>query len=924
MFEKNLTFVAADPPRTSWFGCWESAAPGGLFSTSDADTVDLELVLPAKRGSQRVSVAAHKLELAGVIDSLAALSKDDAASESAHVWAVAMRTALAFIAEGKVLPWLSPQKYDSWRVDPLDQQDLTYVQHLAKALPVEAHATVVKNQNTRSKQLFMSDPTHCLRSFFDAVADCFIRTSAASDASGLTLFADRQPTKAPQLRPWLNDLAVAHCASSQLILRVHPPEEDAAQWLVTFHLQSKLDPSLVIDVSNFWQTPAKVMQRLGEQAEITLLAGLRRLADLVSPFKNVLQQTNPTEAWLDDDELDILLDQLEALNNIDIDVRWPSELVAPKIERQLVVTSGPPESGLPSMTGLKALLEVNWEFLLEGSPLKPDELKILGRAKRSVVQLRGKWVRIDRSFAERLRQRPPELHPVVALTAALGSSIDLEDEDGDFAIRTDDRVAAIAQQLLELSNAREQSEPPGLQAVLRPYQRRGLAWMADLCSLGMGGCLADDMGLGKTIQVLSLHALRGGSTLVVCPTSLLHNWAREAAKFVPDVSVRIYHGPNRTLDNIQEGELVITTYGVVRSDNEAIKEQLWDLCVADEAQHAKNPFSRTAKSLRQLQSNARIALTGTPVENRLSELWSILDWAVPGLLGPLETFRRRTALPIEKDNDTKASAELQQLTKPFLLRRKKTDPGIAPELPPKIERDVVVPLSPEQVTLYKATVDSALTEVAQTDGIKRRGLVLKLLTGLKQITNHPAQYLGQSAPLAGRSGKIDALLTLLETARQSEESTLIFTQYVKMGELLTSHLDEAGYKVEMLHGGQSVKSRQQLVDQFQNKQIDVLILSLKAGGTGLNLTAASNVIHYDRWWNPAVEDQATDRAYRIGQKQTVTVHRIVTQGTVEDRVAELLRVKRQLADKAIGGGEAWLGDLSDDDLGELVALEEAA
>ena len=369
---------------------------------------------------------------------------------------------------------------------------------------------------------------------------------------------------------------------------------------------------------------------------------------------------------------------------------------------------------------------------------------------------------------------------------------------------------------------------------------------------------------------------------------------------------------------------MLTTYGVVRSDTETLASQTWDLVVADEAQHIKNPRSRSAKVLREIPGGARIALTGTPVENRLSELWAIIDWVVPGLLGPLQRFKREIATPIERDDDKRAARELSQLVKPFMLRRRKTDPGIAPELPPKLERDVIVPLTPEQVTLYKATVEHSLVEVGQAEGIARRGLVLKLLTGLKQIANHPAQFLGEPGPLAERSGKLEALDQLLESARQAGEATLVFTQYVKMGELVVRHLAERGHSIDMLHGGQSVKARQKLVDRFQTGELDVLVLSLKAGGTGLNLTAATNVVHYDRWWNPAVEDQATDRAYRIGQKQTVTVHRIITEGTIEARVAELLRNKRQLADRVVGGGEGWIGELSDDELSDLVSLETAS
>ena len=908
----------------SWFACWDPQDPGGLLHRDESDVVDtsqpsrvnIEVIAQAQRGTKRQTVSATKLSMADAIDLLGTLSRTTNASPSAQAWASGIRSALSLVADGRVLPWISPEGFDTWRLDPLDTSDLEYLEWLVSVLPAEAHALAT------DKKGVVGDPAFAMRSLYDAVADRMIRTAAASRVGPMTLFAGQQPTKAPHLRPWVNDLATAHCATSRLVIRVHPPEEDASDWQVVFQLQSRSDPSLVVNASDFWQTPTEVMERLGDQVELILLSGLRRLLQMVAPFEEVLDQVAPASAVLSDPELDLLLDQLDDLADAGIDVRWPSELVAPKLERQLVVSAAAPSGALPSVTDLESLLSVDWEFLLDGVALTRSELDIIGDAKRSVVPLRGKWVRLTPHERARLKARVPAMTPTMALAAALGTDISLEDdEDGVVGVRVEGAMADIADRLAELGQDREEAEPAGLQAELRPYQRRGLAWMVDLCSLGLGGCLADDMGLGKTLQVLALHATRGGPTLVVCPTSLLGNWEREAHKFLPDATVRIFHGASRDLADVQTGEIVVTTYGVVRTDAERLNEVPWDLVVADEAQYAKNPQSRTAKALREIEGRSRIALTGTPVENRLSELWSIIDWAVPGLLGPLATFRRQIATPIERDNDREATFALNQLTRPFLLRRKKTDPGIAPELPAKLERDLVVPLSAEQVTLYKAAVEESLAEVANAEGIERRGLVLKLLTGLKQITNHPAQFLKEDGPLDKRSGKLDALDDLLLSTRANGEATLIFTQYVKMGELLTNYLAARGHRIEMLHGGQSVSARQDLVDRFQDRELDVLVLSLKAGGTGLNLTAATNVVHYDRWWNPAVEDQATDRAYRIGQTQVVTVHRIITEGTVEDRVAELLRLKRDLADRVVGTGEGWIGELDDDELSRLVTLE---
>lgn len=953
MLRKNLTFVAVDPPRQSFFAAWDPDHPGGLGAES---TIDIELALPAARGTQKRTVAAQRCELREAIDELTMLRRDDDASESAHAWAGVVRTALSLIARGKVLPWVSPSGYDAWRVDPLDPGDHQILAALVEALPAVAHATPAAGRGS------ISDPTYTVRAAFDAIADVFIRTPAAHRVGSLRLFADRKPTKVPHLRPWVNDLAAAHCSNSRLVLRMHPPvqhvnepslpdedppgesatdQEDPDQpWRVTFALQSKSDPSLLVDARDYWLAPTEVMDRLGHQAETTLLAGLLTVTKLVNPWSGLLDDVAPTEGTLDGEDLDAFLDQLDALEAADIDVRWPSELVAPKIKRQLVLSAGSPSSGLPSALNLETLLDVDWEFLLEDVPLTNEELQVLAEAKRSVVSLRGRWVRLDRETLRKLRAPAPTISVTTALAAALGADVDLAndpnaaelglDADEEITIRVIGALDELVMRLETLGGERLADEPVMLRAELRHYQKRGLAWMADLCQLGFGGCLADDMGLGKTIQVLALHGTRrvaaaeaetsAGPTLVICPTSLMNNWAREAKRFIPDFPVHIFHGANRSLDNVSTDAIIVTSYGVVRSDAAALAAIEWDLVVADEAQHAKNPRSRTAKAIRQITHGVRIALTGTPVENNLSELWSIIDWSVPGLLGPLETFRRTIALPIERDGDRKATERLQRLVQPFLLRRTKTDEGIAPELPDKIERDVIVPLSDEQVTLYKATTEQVLAEVAGAEGIDRRGLILKLLTGLKQITNHPAQFLGESGPLEARSGKLDALDELLTTANAAGESTLIFSQYVAMANLIVEHQQVRGREIAVLHGGLSVKARQALVDQFQAGELRVLVLSLKAGGTGLNLTAATNVVHYDRWWNPAVEDQATDRAYRIGQTKAVTVHRIITEGTVEDRVADLLNAKRKLAASVTGGGESWIGDLDDDDLAELVEL----
>lgn len=416
-------------------------------------------------------------------------------------------------------------------------------------------------------------------------------------------------------------------------------------------------------------------------------------------------------------------------------------------------------------------------------------------------------------------------------------------------------------------------------------------------------------------------ASTGGPTLVLCPTSLLGNWEREFARFAPDIPVRRFHGGSRHLDDLGPDEVVLATYGVLRRDRETLSEVDWGLVAADEAQHVKNPLSATAKELRKIPARAKVALTGTPVENRLTELWSIVDWTTPGLLGPLDRFRRTVARPIERDRDKAVTERLAATVRPFLLRRRKSDPDIAPELPPKTETDRFVPLTAEQTTLYEAVVRENLAEIRETQGIKRRGQVLQLLTELKQICNHPAQFLKEPhGALTGRSGKLAAFEELVDVILDEGESVLVFSQYVQLCRLLERRLKDRGLPTELLSGASSPAKRQDMVDRFQAGEIPVFLLSLKAGGVGLNLTRATHVIHYDRWWNPAVEDQATDRAYRIGQDRPVQVHRLIAEGTLEERIAQVLEKKRGLAESIVGAGEDWITELSDDELADLVRL----
>jgi SNF2 family DNA or RNA helicase len=622
----------------------------------------------------------------------------------------------------------------------------------------------------------------------------------------------------------------------------------------------------------------------------------------------------------DGDVTDLLGDAAARLAAAGIAVHWPREL-RPELSARAVAGRG---SGPTPFTAAGDPLHLDWELALRGDPLTDEEMAELAASHRPVVRLRDEWVLVDPAARVRAADRTlGPVSPVTALGAALTGQVD--DRGSPVPVVT----TGWLQELKERISAPPAplAPPDGLAATLRDYQLQGLGWLDRMTSLGLGACLADDMGLGKTITLIALHlhrrALGAGGTLVVCPASLLGNWEREITRFAPGVPVDRYHGSGRALP--EHDGFVLTTYATMRLDADTLAGHRWGLVVADEAQHVKNPASSTALALRRIPSAARVALTGTPVENDLVELWSILDWATPGLLGGLAEFRVRWADPIAEGAAPALAERFARLIAPFLLRRRKSDPGIAPELPRKTETDHPVGLTREQAGLYEAVVAETMDRIARADGMARRGLVLALLTALKQICDHPALYAKEPDPvITGRSGKLELLDELLETILAEGGAALVFTQYVAMGRLLERHLLARGAPVQFLHGGTPVPEREAMVERFQRGGAGVFLLSLRAAGTGLNLTRADHVVHFDRWWNPAVEEQATDRAYRIGQTRPVQVHRLISEGTVEDRIATLLASKRALADSVLAGGEAGLTELTDAELTDLVALREGS
>ncbi|MER8194378.1 DEAD/DEAH box helicase [Streptomyces microflavus] len=908
---------------------------------------------PGKPGVRSVEVPAALLSVADALPVLVRARHLASAHAATRCWGAAALHALHLVARGRLLPGLTAGGHDAWRAGPRDAEDIAHLRATAAALPPEGYAVPLPELDPPR----LPDPEALIGSFLDAVADTLPRTPAAAFAMGAP-FAAREPQHLPHAAAWAVEVASGLDAGVRVSLRLdlsayelfdtadtyaltaareepdqgapdHPDDpaaRHAAAAVVQVH--SLADPTYVVDAAALWNGLAG--EPFGPRAMVDAVLALRRAARVWAPLERLLGQPVPDVLAITEDELyELLSDAGARLAAAGVHVHWPRELARSLTAAAVVRPAPGSATDGTSFFDAEQLFAFNWQLSLGDELLTEAEMDTLAEAHRPVVRLRDQWVVVDPALVRKARKRELGLlDPVDALAVALTGSAEVDGEQ----VEAVPAGALAALRTRILADDTVIAPPPGLDATLRDYQLRGLAWLDRMTSLGLGGCLADDMGLGKTITLIALHLHRArkAPTLVICPASLLGNWHREINRFAPGVPVRRFHGTDRTLGE-QDGGFVLTTYGTMRSSAAQLAAHTWGLVVADEAQHVKNPHSSTAKALRTIPAPARVALTGTPVENNLSELWALLDWTTPGLLGPLKAFRARHARIVENTGtaaglgNEEAVERLARLVRPFLLRRKKSDPGIAPELPPKTETDHPVSLTREQATLYEAAVRETMAQIEGAEGIARRGLVMKLLASLKQVCNHPAQYLKEEPTrLTGRSGKLALLDELLDTILSEDSSVLIFTQYVTMAKLLSAHLASRAIPSQLLHGGTPVPERERMVDRFQSAEVPVFLLSLKAAGTGLNLTRAAHVIHYDRWWNPAVEEQATDRAYRIGQTQPVQVHRLIAEGTVEDRIAELLESKRALADAVLSTGETALTELSDRDLADLVSLRRPA
>jgi superfamily II DNA or RNA helicase len=780
----------------------------------------------------------------------------------------------------------------------------------------------------------------------------FTGTADAADVAG---GAGVGPARATAAADAAGGAGVAGTAGATGVAGVEPlGGSPSTTWRVELLLQATDDPSLLVEAREVWRA-GKALRRAArtvESPQEVLLAELGRARTAFPELSMALREAAPTRVELDlagaHRFLSLVAPTLEVAG---FGVLLPSWWRRPsaRLGARLRARSKSPGTSSGLLSGGRAY-EFDWKAAIGDEELTLRELEALARLKAPLVRVRGQWVELRPGEAEKLAEfirsgrRTGAGQMTVAGVLRAGAGLDLAvGEVPVLGVEADGLLGALLRGELE-DRLEVKGTPPGFAGELRPYQQRGVAWIELLERTGLGACLADDMGLGKTATVLALvqaerettgrHKKSAGTTLVVCPTSVVGNWKREAEKFVPQLKVWVHHGTGRARaedfsKKAKSVDIVVTSYSLLDRDSDALGSLQWRRVVLDEAQNVKNPEARQTKAARALPADRKVALTGTPVENNLGELWSIMEILNPGLLGSASAFREQFALPIERYHHEEAAEQLRALTRPLVLRRLKTDKSIISDLPEKLEMKVFCNLTREQATLYKAVVDEMLRRIDNSEGIERRGLVLATMLRLKQVCNHPAHYLGDlaaGASLAQRSGKLERTVEILDEVLQGGERALVFSQFAEMGAMLRSHLQERlGCQVGFLHGGLPRHQRDALVERFQSGEgVPIMVLSLKAGGTGLNLTAANHVVHFDRWWNPAVENQATDRAFRIGQRRRTQVRKLVCAGTLEERIDQMIESKRALAERIVGSGEAWLTELSTAELAEVFRLSSEA
>jgi SNF2 family DNA or RNA helicase len=956
---RGLAF-AVQPPRLRYAiaHIHKGIAPARLRdATIWLPTRGREAIGRAERSQQNETIRPWNLPVA-IFTAEGALSFLDACNRNPYAenadikiapttrfWSAALHRVAALAARERFLPSVSIQdsaghcRWQPW----LAAVDRYLLRELAAAMPPAARAITLDSRAHPPQD----DPAQLLSSFMDWMLDGLVRWSLRSglpigqpkgvNASNIAalwlnrlcspemqLPGDRKmlTTFHQQVKQWHRPALVEAAFPWVLGFRLLEPAEENGAW----SLQSRLHPADGGEPVEISKGPARHVNRLLAKAAAVC-------ADIGAASGNFPLNVNGAFRFLTE-----TAPALEREGFVVEPPDWWKQHESPSLITARPVLK-PSDASQAVSISLNELMKFDWDVAIGGEKYSREELDRLSEATAPLVKVHGKWLPLDvqsvRTALELWKREPAPARDMIRM--ALG---DVDAPPGVLLeeARGEGWIGELIEKLGGRTRFEELPVPGDFRGTLRPYQVRGFSWLGFLRQYGLGACLADDMGLGKTVQALALLSRERASgvdrpTLLVCPTSVVGNWRKEAERFAPGLPVLVHHGMSRSrgqefLDAAGRHALVISSYSLVHRDVEILRDVPWCGLILDEAQNIKNAETMQSRAVRSLAADYRIALTGTPVENNVGDLWAIMDFLNPGLLGNAAAFRRNFLQPIQRRVDCDATVKLRKLTAPFILRRLKTDRTVVQDLPEKMEMKVFCNLTPEQASLYQRVVDEAGRTLEATEGIQRKGAILAALTKLKQICNHPAHFLGDDSPLPGRSGKLARLTEMVEELLAEGDRALIFSQFAEMGERLRAHLAATfEQEVLLLHGGVPAEKRNDMVERFQSGDDAgprLFVLSLKAGGTGLNLTAANHVFHFDRWWNPAVENQATDRAFRIGQRNNVQVHKFVCVGTLEEKIDEMIERKKAIADNVVGTGEGWLTELSTAEIKDLFALRQEA